>query len=310
MTAQDSGSVPRRQGAHPRDASGYPPIEGPLKAVNEDFHTSYARLIDLTKERLGQPGQPVMILMGDHVIFLHDGKSETAQIVPDEYHRLKALSHLAFGSYVSLLTFEPGPLGENEREVLGRKIDLVEDALDSLRDGELADEFVETQRSILESTLDLLATAHENGSLDSAAPTDYARRIAPLLLESGASAARMELDRLHDQVSSWRKTLSDQAWRSLYVVICAGHQSRYRETSKQYFQRLLGEQEGLGAEHEDRVIYAEGISDQDLALELLAEHIIDQRASLAFFMDRTRLQQDLLADATEAYLNEILPVQD
>jgi len=53
--------------------------------------------------------------------------------------------------------------------------------------------------------------------------------------------------------------------------------------------------------------YAEGVFDTDGAKDLLARHIIDQRASTMFFGDRHRLQEDLLADAATAYLKELLP---
>ena len=90
-------------------------------------------------------------------------------------------------------------------------------------------------------------------------------------------------------------------------VRCAAHQGRYRETTLQYFQRLLYEREGFSAKHEDRVVYAEHINDPQAALELLARHIVDQRASIDLFGDPTRLQEDLMSDGAEAYLQELLP---
>ncbi len=310
MTMADRDTTPTRHGTHPRDASKYPSTTGPLQAVNQEFHATYTRLLDSTRRKLGRAGQPVMIVNGDDLIFLNGGASETAQSSPEEYHRLKASSHLAFGSYLSFLSLERGPLGEDDRRVIERKILMAEEALEGLGHGEVAAESAETHRSVLEETLYILRTVVEEEYLSASAPHDYARRIAPLLLESASTAARLELDRLHELVSAWRELLSEEEWKSLHVVICSGHQARYREATKQYFQRLLGEEEGVGAEREDRVIYAEAITDEESALELLAEHIIDEKASFAFFDHPTRLQQDLLADATEAYLDEILPARD
>jgi hypothetical protein len=91
------------------------------------------------------------------------------------------------------------------------------------------------------------------------------------------------------------------------VLLVSTHQPRYREASKQYFQRLLHQVESPDAEGEDRVIYAEGVFDTDGAKDPLARHIIDQRASTMFFGDRHRLQEDLLVDAATAYLKELLP---
>ena len=108
-------------------------------------------------------------------------------------------------------------------------------------------------------------------------------------------------------MTRWRGTLDEDDWPAIYVVVAGGHQSRYRETSLQYFQTLLHEREGMGAAMEDRVIFAEDIEDEEEMLSLLAKHINDQVSSNAFFGNRTRMQQDFLADATAQYLKELLP---
>ena len=91
------------------------------------------------------------------------------------------------------------------------------------------------------------------------------------------------------------------------LLICAGHQPRYRETAKQYFQQLLQEKVGPDARFENRVIYAESIREIPAALDLLARHIVDQKASVVFFDHPTRLQKDMLADAATRYVKELLP---
>ena len=54
-------------------------------------------------------------------------------------------------------------------------------------------------------------------------------------------------------------------------------------------------------------VYTDSIHDTDAALDLLAGHIIDQRASIELFSDRSRLQQDLMSDGAAAYLEKLLP---
>jgi len=51
----------------------------------------------------------------------------------------------------------------------------------------------------------------------------------------------------------------------------------------------------------------EGLCDVNTALDLLARHIVDQRASNLLFGDRRRLQEDLLADAANAEVRKLLP---
>jgi len=105
----------------------------------------------------------------------------------------------------------------------------------------------------------------------------------------------------------WREQIGESRWNQLYVVIMGGHQPRYRDASKQYFQRLLNEKAGPAAEFENRVLYGEGVRDFDAALDMLARHMIDQDASAMFFGDRNRLQEDLLADVATEYLKVLLP---
>jgi hypothetical protein len=71
--------------------------------------------------------------------------------------------------------------------------------------------------------------------------------------------------------------------------------------------RLLHQPEGSGAEQEDRLVYAEGLCDVESALDLLARHIVDQRASNLLFGDRRRLQEDLLADAASTEVRKFFP---
>lgn len=106
---------------------------------------------------------------------------------------------------------------------------------------------------------------------------------------------------------TWKERMSQSVWKSLYVLICAGHQERYRETTKQYFQRLVGEKNSFDARFENRVIYAESIRDIPAALDLLARHIVDQEASVVFFDHATRLQKDLLTNASTRHVRKLLP---
>lgn len=57
----------------------------------------------------------------------------------------------------------------------------------------------------------------------------------------------------------------------------------------------------------DRLVYGEDLADIDAALDLLARHIVDQRASNLLFGDQRRLQEDLLADAASTEVRKLLP---
>lgn len=68
----------------------------------------------------------------------------------------------------------------------------------------------------------------------------------------------------------------------------------------QYFDRLLGENSEGG-----RVVYSEGIWDEDKVLELMATLAVDGRIGAAFFGDPERMHRDLLGDAAKKYLDEL-----
>ena len=101
--------------------------------------------------------------------------------------------------------------------------------------------------------------------------------------------------------------------RALYALACAMlacASARQRpadplvslnQLALQYFQRMLGEPEGL------RLVYAEGLWSEPAALQLLGTHLLDAEIATAFFGEPRRLHRDLLADAAAEYLTTLLP---
>ena len=147
----------------------------------------------------------------------------------------------------------------------------------------------------------------EEGEVDFDRLQEHIRALASHALETAQLAICIELEQLHALLARWRNDLGEKSWASMYVVICGAHQPRYREAACQYFSRLLHQPESSAAEREDRLVYAEGLCDIDAALDLLARHIVDQRASNLLFGDRRRLQEDLLADAASTEVRKLFP---
>jgi hypothetical protein len=56
---------------------------------------------------------------------------------------------------------------------------------------------------------------------------------------------------------------------------------------------------------EERVAYAEGVSDEHEAFELVGTRRLDHAVAAAFFGDRKRLQRDLLGDSAAELLREL-----
>ena len=292
------------KGSNPFD---FPPNAGPLGEANQAFHDSYRALTQDTRQMLGSRDLPVIVMHGDTVVLFHDGKREEAIVFPQLYHSLKAVSHLPFAVYITLATNGYGDLREKTLSDLKKQRRLAQTLLDNLATETILADRTDTSQKLLQSSVNFIGKLLTSGRLVESTVNDFAKEMAPLLLDNVAEAAQLELDRLHEQVTVWRSQIANHEWRNLYVVICSGHQARYRETSKQYFQRLLHEPESTGAELENRVVYAESIWDESDALNLLAEHLVDRQASKVFFGSPTRLQEDLLADATSVHLAKLLP---
>ena len=153
----------------------------------------------------------------------------------------------------------------------------------------------------------LLDRVPSEGEVDFDRLQKHIRSLASHALETAQLAVCVELEQLHALLGKWRKNLGEPRWAGLYVVICGAHQPRNREAACQYFGRLLHEADGSAAEREDRIVYGEGLCDVEAALDLLARHIVDQRASNLLFGDRCRLQEDLLADAANTEVRKLLP---
>ena len=284
----------------------YDPYDDVISDLNQAFHYGYNQLVQETHAKLGAKGNPVIIMFGDKVKLFHNGKQETVEVIPELYHRIKSISHVSFGVYITMVSHGYGELKESVRISLELAKDMIDDALQVISDMAIPEEYMQTQVQTLENACEAIDDVLESGIVEKAFVEKFGKENAPLYLDNAAFGAKLELDRLHDAVSGWREKMDDNDWDSVYVVICAGHQARYRELTRQYFQKLLKEEDGMGAGLEKRVIYAEHIHDEDAALDLLARHINDQEASRTFFGDKLRLQQDLMSEGAADYLKELL----
>lgn len=289
------------------EIDSYDHYEGVIKELNQSFHISYNLLIHKTHETLGKEHTPVIVMAHEEVILYHNGEVETVNIIPQMYHQLKAIGHVSFGVYITLANNGIGPLESEVREDLVYKSGLITQALNFLDGDPFPVEHMDSQRKILENAQTVITDVISAGEVAESRLLEFAKQSAPLYLDGAAVGAELELDSLNETVMRWKEQIGEENWDNLHVVVCAAHQGRYRETTLQYFQRLLGEEEGLAAEMEDRVIYAEHITEPGPAMDLLARHLVDQGASEALFGNRKRLQQDLMADGAGNYLDELLP---
>jgi hypothetical protein len=264
----------------------------PLVALNDRFHDAYRRA---RLERLAQAGPVVMVGFNNLALLRHGNRAEVP-FPPPIYQKLKEVAHVPLMTFVLLSGTEGRPLDAVKRAEVGHIRELVAAASEGIDRAGFPASSLDRQREILAMTADYLAVVLKDGRAPSEALADYARRTSPLMLANADDAARAHLTALNDQMEAWRRELTPEEWRSMYVVVMSAHMARDREIAMQYFTRLLGEPtEG------HRLIFAEGLFEEPRALDLLGTHLLDGAASVAFFGDEMRLHRDLLSDgATKA----------
>jgi hypothetical protein len=295
------------------EARDLPPQNEPFSAFNIGFHGTYTRLVEQVLAQLGD-SVPVVVLTGDDATLLYDGGEQHDKVIPARYHELKALAHLAFGVQLTLMANGSGHVTELTASELHEKraqIREAQAAANAPPDGASCSPTVtiasKAPAELLCRARTLVDRVLAEGVVDFDRLQECIRALASSALETAQLAVCIELEQLHALLGRWRNNIDEARWAGLYVVICGAHQPRYREATCQYFGRLLREPEGSAAEREDRLVYGEGLCDVDSALDLLARHIVDQRASNLLFGDRRRLQEDLLADAASAEVRKLFP---
>jgi hypothetical protein len=286
--------------------ASYLPATGALAELNQAFHKVYEQLVPEVQSDLGHK-RPVIIAIEENLKLFADGTERSKRYIPDDYHRLKAVCHHAFGVQLMMTSNGEGQLKDLTAQRGEQVRTLIDAALAHLQEQQLPQETLESSRAILQLSRDLITEALQSATVRSAAIEKFARQVGPYLANSIAIATQRDLDHIHEIVSAWRQALGEEKWARTYVVLCEGHQMRAGQATKQYFQRLLHDKDATGAAMEDRVVYAEGCKDITAAFDLLTRHLIDQKSSRIFFADQHRLQVDILADAAKEYLSKLLP---
>jgi hypothetical protein len=269
----------------------------PLVTLNNAFRGEYSRAKTEALSKLG----PLIIVEGAKAVLVRKGKRTESEIQPPIYQALKAVAHIPFAVF---RMFDQSDFKELTDERVAQLRDyrkLIVDARSSLGDRGFSETQLQRQQKIIDNSLLLLDAAIENRQVQKTALDEFARQMAPVLLENVGEAAKVELDALHSHVTEWRHRMTPDEWKALHVVVMVAHMPRDEELTVQYFQRLFDDPiEG------HRIICAEGLWEEPRALELLATHLIDGAAGVAFFGEYMRMHRDLLADAARAYIQNSL----
>ena len=250
-----------------------------LDAVNDTFHDAYA-----AARRLHEADAPLFVLLADELV-VHARRARRAYVVrPSSFHTIKAVSHAPVALYALVRS------GRADAGALAKHSAAME--LGSLEEPDVRRDCEETLRRT-QHAIEGVAT----GALDL---RRFAAEIGPLLLRLTFHATAIQLAELDARVEEEFARMNDEEKAGLQVVVTGDHQARSRSLGMQYFQKRLPG----GAPGGERVLYAEGVTEEKEAVALVALQRLDREVAEAFFGDPKRLQSDVLGAAATKLLAE------
>lgn len=266
--------------------------------VNEIFHGDYKRAKEELKAGLG----PVIIVSGDTMTLVRNGKEESQVFIKDRYTVLKEVSHITLGTFVILTNHTDQSLDEETAGRLKRFRDAIAGARGTLAERGLKGEQLARQERIIERTLAFQDRVLADNLVSAGDLKSYTRSVARDDLDNAFEAVSSQLATMDEIVSRWRQSMGEDQWKRLRVVIGTGHMPRERLASLQFFFKLLKvSREGK------QVVTIESAADHDAAVDLLVTHMLDQAVAEDFFGDSWRMHRDLLSDGAAAYLRRHPP---
>lgn len=243
----------------------------------------------------------VVVVSGDDLVLRRNGKRTTVRVIPAEYHALKCVAHSTLALFAHL-AHEPGkPLGEERTKALKEYRELLVAAGPAAAAFGFDLDTLTRQKRIIARSLEFIDKVRKDGQVSADDLNAFCRASRADVMANAAAAARAQLLATHRQVLAWKKDMTAEEWAGLTVVVQGGQAPRAENAAVQYFARLFG-----GSGEGKRVVYAEGLWDEDKALNLLGTLRLDGKLSVAVFNDPARMYRDLLADAARSAVDDIL----
>ncbi|MGE0094394.1 MAG: hypothetical protein AB7M05_09600 [Alphaproteobacteria bacterium] len=269
-----------------------------LDRLNAAFRSHYG---DSRAATLGRT-DPVILVEFETLVLLHKGERHEEPFTPPLYHRLKSISHIPLTLFVMSSRYGDRPLPADALHTLEEYRALVVAARDALPSLEIPADLRPTLDTVIASSLRLIDETRATQRFDPVAVTVLARSLEPAVMSAAREAARAQLDGLNRATRQFRAAMGEDAWSRAYVVVFGVRQARVDNLQYSYFKRAMGpDADGK------RLIYAESVFEEAKALDLLGSILLDRAIAMAFFDKESRMERDLLGDATAEYLPVLLP---
>lgn len=269
------------------------------------FNDQFREIYRIVRAEALVSASPIVVASGDELILIHKDTRLPITYIPATYHDLKAVAHLPLAAYL-VTGLEPGntELPASRQFELKKLLDRLPDLREDLGRRDFSPDALVRQIRIIDATEAFLKECHqrayEKKPINPQERAQFAESLRQPIEENVLDAARLQIEALDKQMTKWRKELSESEWNKLRVVVIGSAMPRRDNLAVQYFAWLLGES-GEG----ERIIYAEGLFDEDRALNLLGTHLVDRDIGRQFFREPSRMQRDLLGDAARKILEDM-----
>lgn len=271
----------------------------PWDEMNLLFRESYA---NARRQKIDDL-RPIVILKEGKIILLYKNKRDEFSIIPQRYTLLKSVSHITLAIFVILDGKTDAKLDETTIKTLKTFRESVEKAARNIDEWTLSPEQLSRQKQIIETSKTLMDTTLKNGTISSDTLLSYTRSMGRLVMENADDSIGFELGLIDTHLKKWKESIPSEDWKRLHVAVLQPHMPRNQNRIMQYFQMLLKQP------HEgESIVYGEGRSEEDYAIDLIGTHILDRRVAVDFFKDPWRMHRDLLSDAAKRYLKKHHPL--
>lgn len=279
-----------------------------LSELNDLFLHSYGIRKAEVKKDLGITTS-VIILHRDNLILKHKGQTTIVKYVPDQYHLIKNIAHIACTlQTLQLLNDEQ----HSEKAAIKEKcLDRISSILELIKEDKTTP-ILEKYVPLLKEYLSLLEEKKETSLLCLEGP------LKALLKD----AAILRTDALHQQIKMVQAELSPNQWKNLAIIVMGPRMPREGELGMQYAKKMILETPDSSlaklcphlngaltktshAFQGKRLIYVESIEDVDKALDELTTEICDEVLGEALLGDKNVMRADFLKDSVRDYLQTL-----
>ena len=272
------------------------PVEkNPLKQIDILFRDTYNH----ARQDILRRADPIIIASGEDLTLLRNGKETQGVAPPPNYRALTTISHITLTIFLLLEPYGEGAISPARIEILkqldGFALAAKQPVTESLA---LNSSLAEEQQTLIDTSRAFIQKIVSKKKWGAKELAFFLETVRPLILNNVKQAAKFRIDHFHRQIIAWKKTIPQEEWDRLHVVVLGAAMPRKNNLAVQYFSKLLGVRgEGL------KITYAESIFSHQRALQILGTNLLDTQIGEGYFTDPWRMHRDLLGNAAAVYLD-------